>query len=256
MSKVVFFDIDGTLLDDNKKLPRSVQQAIFQLKENGVFVAFATGRAPFMLDEIKERLEIDSYVCFNGQYVVLDGEVIYTNPMSAEQLHKFAKEAEKNNHPLVYLNEETMKATRPNHLFIEKSMETLRFPYPKIDARFFDKSEIYQTLVFCKDDEEHYYIDQYEQFNFLRWHPYSLDVVPIGGSKAVGIKKIIERLNCTLDDVYAFGDGINDLEMIKAVGTGVAMKNGSSILKKHADMIAKDVTEGGISKSLNKLGLI
>src|SRR5690625_6342097 len=70
--KIVFFDIDGTLVDDDKNIPVSAKQAIDELKRNDVYVAIATGRAPFMFEHIRQELEIESYVSFNGQYVVLD----------------------------------------------------------------------------------------------------------------------------------------------------------------------------------------
>lgn len=72
--KIIFFDIDGTLLDDDKKMPLTAEKAVFALKELGHEVAIATGRAPFMFKDIREQLEIDSYVSFNGQYVVLRGK--------------------------------------------------------------------------------------------------------------------------------------------------------------------------------------
>jgi hydroxymethylpyrimidine pyrophosphatase-like HAD family hydrolase len=59
-----------------------------------------------------------------------------------------------------------------------------------------------------------------------------------------------------MEDVYAFGDGLNDIEMIKGVGTGVAMGNAVEELKRHADLVTADVADDGISKALSKLGLI
>ncbi|MEF3402006.1 HAD hydrolase family protein, partial [Enterobacter kobei] len=70
MSKIVFFDVDGTLVGETKEIPASAKQAIAKLKENGVYVAIATGRGPFMLDEIRKELDINSYICYNGQYVI------------------------------------------------------------------------------------------------------------------------------------------------------------------------------------------
>lgn len=257
MAKIAFFDIDGTLLDHDKNLPLSTKEAIFELKNNGVYVALATGRAPFMIEKIKTELEIDSFVCFNGQYVVFENEVVYKNPISTENLQILHQDADKKGHPLVFLNEETMKSTVDHHSFIDKSIRrSLKFPYPEVDLSFYNENEIYQTLVFCTEEEEHQYIGHYDQFHFIRWHRYSLDVLPFGGSKAAGIKKMIGRLGMKMEDVYAFGDGLNDLEMIQAVGTGVAMGNGVPILKKHADFVTKDVTENGIWHSLKTLKLI
>ena len=73
-------------MDSDKKIPQSTKEALHLLKENGIYTAIATGRAPFMIKDLLEELEIDSYVSFNGQYVVFEGEVIYRNPLSKEQL--------------------------------------------------------------------------------------------------------------------------------------------------------------------------
>ncbi|MFP3360828.1 HAD hydrolase family protein, partial [Planococcus sp. SIMBA_143] len=67
--KIVFFDIDGTLLNHDKKIPVSTREALKTLTENGVHVAIATGRAPFMFADLREDLGIDTFISFNGQYV-------------------------------------------------------------------------------------------------------------------------------------------------------------------------------------------
>ena len=64
-----------------KNLPASAKEAIKSLKEAGHEVAIATGRPPYFFKELREELEIDSFVCFNGQYVVIENEVIYKNPI-------------------------------------------------------------------------------------------------------------------------------------------------------------------------------
>ncbi len=255
MSKIVFFDIDGTLLDHDKKLPVTAKEAITELKKRGVFVAIATGRAPFMFQSIRDELEIDSFVSFNGQYVVFEQEAIYKNPLDEAEIERIAMDAKRNGHPLVYMNEQTMKATI-SHDYIETSMGSLKFPHPEQDAQFYKGREIYQSLIFCREGEENVYIPEYPRFHFIRWHKYSSDILPAGGSKAEGIKKMVDRLGFRLEDVYAFGDGLNDIEMLQAVGTGVAMGNALDEVKSHADHITADVSDDGIWKGLSSLGLI
>jgi Cof subfamily protein (haloacid dehalogenase superfamily) len=255
MKKIVFFDIDGTLLDHDKNLPVSTKQAINLLKEKGVFVAIATGRAPFMFTSLIKDLDIDSFVSFNGQFVVFENEVIYKNPLNQVYLEDLSKTASDNGHALVYMNEKTMKATI-KHPFVETSISSLMMPPPTEDATFYVDREIYQSLLFCEKEQEQLYYKKYPQFDFIRWHQYSIDVLPKGGSKAEGIKKMIARLGFEIQDVYAFGDGLNDLEMLKAVGTGVAMGNGVPEAKEVADHITTDVSEDGIWNGLKKLNLI
>jgi Cof subfamily protein (haloacid dehalogenase superfamily) len=256
MKKIVFFDIDGTLLDHDKKLPDSTKKAIHLLKENGVFVAIATGRAPFMFEGLREELDIDSYVSFNGQYVVFENEMIYENPLNEEDLDRFSHLTSKNNLPLIFLNEKTMKSNVKKHPFIEISMGSLKFTHPDYDPAFYKNRNIHQSLLFCEKNEEEKYASLFPNFHFIRWHEYSVDVLPQGGSKAAGIKKMIERLGFRIEDVYAFGDGLNDLEMLQAVGTSVAMGNGVPEAKDAANLITSDVAEDGIWNGLKKLQLI
>ncbi|PLS16515.1 Cof-type HAD-IIB family hydrolase [Bacillus sp. M6-12] len=254
--KIVFFDIDGTLLDQDKKLPDSTRIAIKELQENGVFVAIATGRAPFMFEPLRKQLDIDTFVSFNGQYVVFEDEVVYRNPLSENAIGRLAVQAKKRGTPLVYMNEATMKATVRGSERIEESLASLRFPHPEQDEEFYKNRDIFQSLLFCTDDEEKGYTDVFPEFHFIRWHPYSIDVLPKGGSKAEGIKILMERVGFKLEDVYAFGDGLNDIEMLKAVGYGIAMGNAGEEVKEHAYYVTKDVGEDGILHGLKEMKLI
>ena len=87
--QLIFFDIDGTLLDDDKKLPESTKYAVQRLKELGHEVAIATGRSPHMFRELREELEIDTYVSLNGQYVVHKETPVFTNPLDQDELTAF-----------------------------------------------------------------------------------------------------------------------------------------------------------------------
>ena len=123
MKKIVFFDIDGTLLDHDKKLPDSAKEAIKTLQSNGTYVAIATGRAPFMYESLREELGIESFVSFNGQYVVFENEVIYTNPLKVETLEELLEDTKTKEHPVVHFNHETMKSNHKHHDYIEESMK-------------------------------------------------------------------------------------------------------------------------------------
>jgi Cof subfamily protein (haloacid dehalogenase superfamily) len=256
MKKIVFFDIDGTLLDHDKKLPDATKEAIKTLQDNGIYVAIATGRAPFMYEGLREELGIESFVSFNGQYVVFENQVIYTNPLDVGKLEELLEDSKRSEHPVVHLNHETMKANHEHHRFIEESMGSLKFPHPGYSPDFYKGRDIYQSLLFCTEEEESFYRKKYKEFTFIRWHQYSMDILPAGGSKAEGIKKMIDRLGFEMEDVYAFGDGLNDIEMLQSVGTGVAMGNAVTEVQKHADLITKPVDEDGIFFGLKELELI
>ncbi|WP_274365562.1 Cof-type HAD-IIB family hydrolase [Paenibacillus thermotolerans] len=255
--KLIFFDIDGTLLDHEKKLPSSTKEAVARLQRDGHDVAIATGRSPFMFKPLLEELNIDSYVSLNGQYVVYRGEPIYRNPISPKLLRAFTEDALKGEHPIVYQDEQGMKTSMPDHERVITGFGNLRYPLPEHDAEYYLHRDIYQMLLFCTADEEPAYTAKYAgELRFVRWHPVSMDVMPVNGSKAAGIGRFIERVGIGLEDVYAFGDHYNDLEMLKFVGNSVAMGNAPDEVKRAAKYVTTDVKDDGIMNGLKQVGLL
>ncbi|WP_042149429.1 Cof-type HAD-IIB family hydrolase [Paucisalibacillus sp. EB02] len=253
---IIFFDIDGTLLDHNKELPSSTIEAIHELKRKGHIVAIATGRGPFMYKEIREKLGIDSYVSYNGQYVVVEGEVVYSNPLSKSSLQKLTKDATRNNNPVVFMDPDVMRANVTEHPHITEGMESLKVGYPTYDPLYYEDNVIYQSLLFCVEEEEKAYMDAFPEFDFVRWHPLSTDVLPKDGSKAKGIEKALEKLQIPAERVYAFGDGLNDVAMLSMVKNSVAMGNGVDEVKACAKYVTKPVDEDGIYHGLKMVGLL
>lgn len=254
---LIFFDIDGTLLDHDKKLPSSTKKAIEQLHADGHIVAIATGRGPFMYKKLRDELKINSFVSYNGSYVVIDGKVVYKQPLNKNALIKLTQEGLEKGHPAVFLTPEGMHSNVEHHSFMEESLATLKLDVeptfePVID---FDQNYL-QTLFFIEDKDEAYYKKQYPEFEFVRWHPLSVDVLPQGGSKAVGIQAAIEALNIKPEHVYAFGDGLNDIQMLKTVHNSVAMGNGEPEVKEVAKYVTKNVDQDGILYGLKMVGLL
>jgi len=256
MTKLLFFDIDGTLYNSEKKIPLSAKDALLKAKENGYEIAIATGRAPFMIQPIIDELEIDTYVTFNGQYVVYKGEVLFTDGIPTNQLSEIIQFGNERNHPVVFIDECKMVASVEGDTFIESSLKTLKHPYPVINPQFYTSNNVYQTLIFMEEKDEPLYIKQFPEVQFVRWHPFSCDILPKDGSKARGIKKILDQMNIPISDVYAFGDGLNDIEMLQFAGVGVAMGNAHEKTKAVADVIAGHVDEDGLAKILMELNII
>ena len=256
MKKLLFFDVDGTLYNSKKQLPSSAKEAIIQARENGHEIAIATGRAPFMIQDLLDELQIDTYVTFNGQYVVYKGKVIFTDQIPNEELQRVLAFGKSNDHPFVFINDREMIATSPNHASIAESLATLHYPYPVIDANYYLNEPVYQTLLFARQHEQLIYEEKFPTVQFIRWHEYSCDMLPASGSKARGIQKLIEHIQVPMEDVIAFGDGLNDVEMLSSVGLGVAMGNGHDQAKAAASLIADHVDQDGLAKAMRTLKLI
>lgn len=256
LKKVLFFDIDGTLYDSDKKLPIKAKEAIFQARENGHEVFIATGRAPFMIQDVLKELEIDSYICFNGQYIVYKGEVVSHTQLDVELLQRVTAYAESNNHPIVYMNADKMVSSNTYHPHVEESLGSLKIPHPGYEEDFYLNQKIYQALVFCSQEEEQAYKDHFPLLKFVRWHRVSVDILPKGASKANAVHYLCEKLNIAIEDTIAFGDGLNDIEMLEAAGYSICMGNGHEEALKRAKYVTNHVDEDGLVNAMKYLKLI
>ncbi|AQQ53852.1 Cof-type HAD-IIB family hydrolase [Planococcus lenghuensis] len=258
MKKLLLLDIDGTLLDTNKRLPDSAKSALEKARANGHDLAIATGRAPFMFKRLAAELEVDSFISFNGQYVVHSGQPIHKGAIDKQLLKDVSRFAELRDHPIVYMDEARMVSTIDFHPHISESIKSLKigFTHPPEEQDFYLNSPVYQALVFCAREEEPAYHESFPDLDFVRWHRVSCDILPAGGSKAEGIKKLIKATGHALEDTIAFGDGLNDVQMMDLAGYSVVMGNGHEEVKKKADYITDHVDEHGLAKAFTHLGLI
>lgn len=254
--KLIFFDVDGTIYDEDKKIPARTHEAIRQLKEKGHVLAIASGRAPFTLEHVMLDTGISNFVSFNGQYVVYDNEVIYKNPLNEEALASLERTAKHNDHPMVFFSAEEVVSNVAHHNHIEESLGSIKIAHPRFEEGYFKNREIFQALLFQNEAEDALYDGSDERLKFYRWHEVSRDVVPSNGSKAEGMKKFAEKLGFSREDIIAVGDGNNDFEMIEWAGTGIVMGNGVEPLKEIADLVTDNVSEDGLYHAFVKLNMI
>ncbi|MBG9773485.1 Cof-type HAD-IIB family hydrolase [Brevibacillus laterosporus] len=256
--KVIFFDMDGTLLNEQKQIPEDTREALRQLQESGIHTVIATGRSPFHVRELAEDLGIDTLVCFNGAYVEHKGDVVYSTPIDVESIEKLYQLVMERNHALVYLSGDSFYATHEENEMVNSAVSSILFEPPGMNAEVFRDKPIYQCWLHCAEGEEEVYEqdDALTNVRFFRWHNVSLDVMPKDGSKAKGIEALLQHLTVDKSEAVAFGDGKNDIEMIGYVGMGVAMGNAHPEVFPHANYVTKHVDEGGISHALRELNIL
>lgn len=253
---MVFFDIDGTLLNEDKVIPDSTKKAVRLLQEKGVHTVIATGRVPKMFSWIQKELNISSFISMNGQYVVYEGQEIYANPINPELLQSISTLTAINGHALAYCSHDDFKVSKENHPFIESSFDSLMMPYPIVDNSFYINRPIFQGHLYCNHEDKYQYVDHFPDLDFVKWHDYAYDFLPKGASKAVGIRKLLEFVDINHENCFAFGDGLNDSEMLSMIGTGIAMGNGVPEAKAAADLITTTSSKHGILNGLIQVGLL
>lgn len=258
--KIVFFDIDNTLFDRNKQVPDSAAEAIKKLQQKGILTAIATGRAPFMFKRLREKLQIHSFVSFNGSYVVDRDKTIFRNPIPAGVLDQLEKQASEKDKRVIFLNEQAMRIDGTLDPHIKESISSLKLgiPFPEKDDQFYKHHDIYQGMLFYSEDDKTDFLkkEPLNELRYIRWHPNAVDIIPQHGSKAMGIRTLLNKMGIPPEAACAFGDGNNDVEMLRYVGTGVAMGNAVESARSAADRVTRTADQDGIYHGLKDLGLI
>ncbi len=275
MRKLVFFDIDGTLVTKNNHIPKSTLQAITALKQTNAVPVLATGRAPVLIKEIAQELQINSYIAMNGQYIVHQGQVLYANPIDKHLVDAVVEIATARQDGLLLSTDDELVANSVISLVNRSSLYTFLKDFvglipDQIQASLlnrlmkrvpkkedYENKEIYMININGDQTDEAAYERLFGQYlTFTRANEISMDIISKGISKATGVQQMMDQLGVSHKNTYAFGDGLNDLEMIESVGTGVAMANGFEELKTVADLVTDSVFNDGISKGLEMLELI
>lgn len=254
--KAVFFDIDGTLVSFKTHcIPESTKKALKLLREKGIRLFIATGRHKAFIDNLGDE-QFDAYITVNGQLCLNEQTTIYRKAIDPNDIITLVNDMKRHERSCIFVGEHDYFINHINQT-AKEMMKLLNFPYVKIGTPIdATKMPIYQIVAFVDKDEEEQFMQNLPHCSPTRWHNDFIDVVPQGGSKQVGIDKIIDFYRIPLSETLSFGDGENDIPMLTHTAIGVAMGNGNENVKNAATMITDSVDEDGIYNALKRLEII
>lgn len=244
--KIAFFDVDGTLVDMKKKKisPKTVEM-LQGLRQRGILICIATGRTPVTVPQF-EGVEFDAYLTFNGSLCYNGANVIFSSAIPAEDVQKLIRNAAAMGRPVSIATKDRVTANG----YDDDLAEYYSFAgIPLEVTEDFDavsRQEVYQVMLGCRQSDHPRLLQGVRGARITGWWDRAVDVIPASCSKGRGIEKILEYYGFRREEAIAFGDGNNDIEMLQAVGTGVAMENASPQLKTVADDVCGHVAEDGI----------
>lgn len=262
MIKLMIFDVDGTLYDlNNHEIPNSCVEAIRQAKANGVLFAIATGRPHYGLGKAIMQLNPDYILAVNGAMLIDQHQTILsqhhlTQEDVAEIIEfcrchqaglcwKFADRYVIAQHPnKIDWLEGQMNSDIDRHVFTFCLQLDNHFPTQPLSA------SVHVQAQFVRQFADH------PRLSFLRYSETGYDVVLKQINKGVGVQELRESLHLKKDELVAFGDNFNDIEMMQQVGTKIAMGNAVDELKDIADFVTTSTNQDGIAHGLHYLGLI
>ena len=272
--KLIFLDIDGTLTEPGSNVPPdSALKAIRSAQANGHLVFLCTGRNYAMLEPLL-KYGFDGMVASAGGYVTVKDEVIFDCPMpksdletALETLHKGGVFCTIEAKDATYGDEnlgDFLSGSTEGNSEIERWRKALSESLNIHPMNTYDDRPVYKVVIMCQnmnqlDAARAQLEDKYEfciQEVAAHGNCQNGELINRKFDKGKGIRMIAEHLDVDMKDTVGFGDSMNDRSMIEVVGTSVCMENGAQALKEISDLVVPSVTEEGLYRGFEQLGLI
>ena len=270
-TKLIALDLDGTLLNSDKELTERTRCALEAAAEAGIEIVPATGRFYRGMPRVVRELPFVRYVITINGAEVLDlssGERIYSADIPAEEAVTFF--AGLDSLPVIYdcymdgwgYMTASMQERAAEYITNIHSLEmvrTLRSPVPELKAflrgegRAVQKMQLFTADITLRDDLLGALTEKYPQFAVTTSLPNNIEINSRLADKGRALLILAKRLGIRREETMAFGDGINDLTMIRAAGTGAAMENARAEVKRAADISAPDCNHDGVARVIETI---
>jgi Cof subfamily protein (haloacid dehalogenase superfamily) len=249
--KIVFFDIDGTLISHVEKshVPEPTAEAVMRLKENGHVPAIATARNLTLTRKTAAFFGIDLWVCCNGAHVARGEEALYTVYLDEDFAKIFRAEAFSFSQNAYALDAENVYTDMDKDYFKAFILDQAGFDCTKNLAAIERLQLAYIFAPLPPGWREYGNVDMIETPRYTEFRSPNV-------SKWSGVVRAAASAGFALENVMAVGDGLNDMEMVRNASLGLAVGGAKAELKAVADFVTEDIDEGGIFSAFRKLNMI
>lgn len=257
--EALFFDVDGTLKGFAGVVPPSAVEALRIAHARGIRLFVASGRLPAQIAEAVEGLPFDGYVACNGA-CCFDGawQPLARTALPRADVERLVARLKEGRGPTVtFMYGDRMAASRADEE-VEALMKHCGVDPPCVEepCRAL-REEVYQASLFVGPEEERRLMDELLPGCIAsRWHPAFADVNARGCDKRSGMERMLKHFGISAERTMAFGDGGNDIPMLRAAAVGVAMGGAAAEVRLAADWVTSAPEEEGIARALRRYGVI
>ena len=265
--RAIALDLDGTLTNHDKVVTPRTRQALLKAQEQGAIIILASGRPTYGIVPVAECLELEKrggyILSYNGGNIVnaKTGEKLFSQFLPDAVIPILYKYAKEKNHALLGYAGNEIITEMPDDQYVKEESRINKMNIRKVD-NLLDALEPHPTKLLMTGDptdmikaEEELVEILGEKMDIFRSAPFFLELVPKGIDKAQSLLRLLSKINLTPADLIAFGDGYNDLSMLKLAGVGVAMANAAPEVRADADYVTLSNEEDGVAEALLHFGM-
>lgn len=262
--RAIALDLDGTLTNHNKEVTPLTHDTLLKAQADGAHIILASGRPTYGIKPVAESLELEKnggfILSYNGGKIIdcKTKEEIYSKFLPDNvipTIHKYA--IEKGHALLGYKGGEILTET-PDDKFVREESRINKMDIRKVD-NLLDCLPPHPTKLLMTGEPDTMAEAEKElsgilgeQMDVFRSAPFFIELVPKGIDKAQSLLRLLDRLGLKPKDMMAFGDGYNDISMIRLAGMGVAMENAAPEVKEAADIVTLSNEDDGVAEAIKR----
>lgn len=278
MSKVCFFDIDGTIVGHSRRVTDENKAALRRLRENGHLSILCTGRALSSINSSIKEVGFDGIIASAGSYISFNNEVLHEHSIDPNVLLKIIYLFTKNkimfaleSRDYVYQSpgvkeffDARFAQKQAGNLEAERMKEDREFNASRrMLSEFNGVTPVAKVTFICDNREQFEEVREYveEDFHVVEFSKpedtfYNGEIILKNHTKGDGVKFLAKHLNIDIADTIAFGDSMNDYQMLEVAGESYVSVLSADNLKAISDGTFEDPDDNGMAKKLKELGLI
>ena len=263
---MIALDLDGTLTNSRKEVSPRTREALVHAMEQGVVVVLASGRPPYGIEPVADVLGMDhrgGYVLsYNGGKIVnwQTKQELYAKHLPQDVLPLLHTYAREKGYALLGYAGTDILTEMPDDPYVAEEARINQMHIRRVDNLLEALPDEPTKLLMTGDPAQ---LVQAEEellgrldgrMDLFRSAPFFLELVPKGIDKALSLQRLLSVLKLTPSDLIAFGDGYNDLSMLRFAGMGVAMANAAPEVRAAADFVTASNDEDGVAEAWERLG--
>ena len=265
--RAIALDLDGTLTNHDKVVTPKTRKALLKAESQGAVIILASGRPTYGIEPVAECLELDKrggyILSYNGGNIVnaKTGEKLFSQFLPDAVLPILYRYAKEHHHALLGYAGNEIITEMPDDQYVKEESRINKMNIRQVD-NLLDALEPHPTKLLMTGDpkdmlqaENDLVAELGEKMDIFRSAPFFLELVPKGIDKAQSLLRLLGKINLTPADMIAFGDGYNDLSMLKLAGMGVAMENAAPEVRADADYVTLSNEEDGVAAALEHFNM-